>query len=217
MVAIRSGLVSKSTETGAPIVSVYAGAGIVPGSTVQGEWAETSYKLNVVSTLFPQSPITLLSSPNANVAWATAFIEELVRCGVRRFYVCPGSRSTPLVVALAKALRSHVGVVQAHSVHDERGAAFRAVGYGRACGKPAAVITSSGTATANMYPAIMEAGMDGIPVLVITADRPYENRDSGANQAVDQVKAYSSTYVRWFRDIPPPSDEVTSVSSVVRR
>lgn len=208
VVAIRSGLVSTSTETGAPIVSVYAGAGIVPGSTVQGEWAETSYKLNVVSTLFPQSPITLLSSPNANVAWATAFIEELIRCGVRRFYVCPGSRSTPLVVALAKALRSHVGVVQAHSVHDERGAAFRAVGYGRARGRPAAVITSSGTATANMYPAIMEAGMDGIPLLVVTADRPYENRHSGANQAVDQVKAYSSTYIRWFRDIPPPNDEI---------
>lgn len=208
VVAIRSGLLSRDIDTGAPIVSVFAGAGIVPGSTVQGEWAETSYKLNVVSTLFPPSPITLLSSPTPNVAWASAFIEELIRSGVRQFYVCPGSRSTPLVAALAKALRSNFGVVQAHSVHDERGAAFRALGYGRGRGSPAAVITSSGTATANLYPAIMEAGMDGIPILFLTADRPYENRETGANQAVDQVKAYSSTYVRWFRDIPPPSDDV---------
>ena len=208
VVAIRSGLLTKTKENGAPIVSVYAGAGIVPGSTVQGEWAETSYKLNVVSTIFPQSPITLMSAATPNVAWATAFIEELIRCGIRQFYVCPGSRSTPLVAALAKALRSNVGVVQAQSVHDERGAAFRAIGYGRGTGRPAAVITSSGTATANLYPAIMEAGMDGIPMLLVTADRPYESRDSGANQAVDQVKTFSSTYVRWFRDIPPPSDEV---------
>ena len=208
VVAIRSGLLSRNSETGAPIVSVFAGAGIVPGSTVQGEWAETSYKLNVVSTLFPPSPITLLSSPTPNVAWASAFIEELIRSGIRQFYVCPGSRSTPLVAALAKALRSNVGVVQAHSVHDERGAAFRALGYGRGRGRPAAVITSSGTAVANLYPAIMEAGMDGIPMVLLTADRPYENRETGANQAVDQVKAFSSTYVRWFRDIPPPNDDV---------
>ena len=127
VVAIRSGLLSRNKGTNAPIVSVFAGAGIVPGSTVQGEWAETSYKLNVVSTLFPPSPITLLSSPTPNVAWASAFIEELIRSGIRQFYVCPGSRSTPLVAAIAKALRSNVGVVQAHSVHDERGAAFRAV------------------------------------------------------------------------------------------
>lgn len=207
VVAIRSGLLTSSKKKG-PRLSVYAGAGIVPGSTVQGEWAETSYKLNVVSSLFPQSPITLLSAATPNVAWATAFLEELIRCGVVQFYVCPGSRSTPLVSALAKATRQHVGIISATSVHDERGAAFRAIGHARATGRPAAVITSSGTATANLYPAIMEAGMDGVPLLLLTADRPYESRDTGANQAVDQVKTYSSTYVRWFRDIPPPNDDV---------
>jgi isochorismate synthase/2-succinyl-5-enolpyruvyl-6-hydroxy-3-cyclohexene-1-carboxylate synthase/2-succinyl-6-hydroxy-2,4-cyclohexadiene-1-carboxylate synthase/O-succinylbenzoate synthase len=205
-VAIRSGLVCRSTERSK--VLVYAGAGIVPGSTVQGEWAETSYKLAVVSSIFPQSPITLQSAPTPNAAWATAFIEELVRNGVTQFYICPGSRSTPLVAAIAKSVRSNVGTVHALSVHDERGAGFRALGWGRGKGHPAAVITSSGTAIANLYPAIIEAGIDGVPLIIVTADRPYESRDSGANQAIDQVKAFSSSYIRWFRDILPPSDEV---------
>jgi 2-succinyl-5-enolpyruvyl-6-hydroxy-3-cyclohexene-1-carboxylate synthase len=184
------------------------GAGIVPGSTVQGEWTETSYKIGVISSIFPSSPLTLQSLPSPNIAWANAFVEELIRCGVTQFYVCPGSRSTPLVAALAKTLRANVGIIQAQSIHDERSAGFRALGYARGSGRPAAVITSSGTAVANLYPSIMEAGMDGVPMLLLTADRPYESRATGANQAVDQVKAFSSTYVRWFRDIPPPSDDV---------
>jgi 2-succinyl-5-enolpyruvyl-6-hydroxy-3-cyclohexene-1-carboxylate synthase/o-succinylbenzoate synthase len=223
VVAIRSGLLSQDVNskpvaglssnapvdgTKRPRVSVYAGAGLVPGSTVQGEWAETSYKLAVVSSIFPQSPITLQSAQTPNSAWATAFIEELIRNGVTQFYICPGSRSTPLVAAVAKAVRSNVGIVHAMSVHDERGAAFRALGYGRGKGKPAAVITSSGTAIANLYPAIVEAGMDAVPLILLTADRPYESRDTGANQAIDQVKAFSQTYVRWFRDILPPHDDV---------
>lgn len=206
VVAIRSGLVSQADERSK--VSVFAGAGIVPGSTVQGEWAETAYKLAVVSSIFPQSPMTLQGAPNPNVAWATAFVEELVRNGVSQFYICPGSRSTPLVSAIAKAVRANVGSVHALSVHDERGAGFRAIGYGRGSGQPAAVVTSSGTAIANLYPSIIEAGMDGVPLILVTADRPYENRDTGANQAIDQVKAFSSSYIRWFRDILPPNDDV---------
>ena len=81
-------------------VSVFAGAGIVDGSTVQGEWTETSHKLGVMSSLFPPSPITLQSFSMPNVAWSTAFIEELVRCGVTQFYICPGSRNTPLTAAI---------------------------------------------------------------------------------------------------------------------
>ena len=208
VVAIRSGLATRKSRFEKPKISVFAGAGIVPGSTVQGEWAETSYKLAVISSIFPQSPITLQSAPTPNVAWATAFIEELIRNGVRQFYICPGSRSTPLVAAIAKAVRSNVGTVHAMSIHDERGAGFRAVGYARGSGHPAAVVTSSGTAVSNLYPAIVEASMDGIPLLVLTADRPYESRDTGANQAIDQVKAFSSSYIRWFRDFLPPSDDV---------
>ena len=206
VVGIRSGLVTRHEQKSK--VSVYAGAGIVPLSSVQAEFVETSYKLAVVSSVFPQSPITLQSAQNSNAAWATAFIEELIRNGVTQFYICPGSRSTPLVAAIAKAVRSNVGVVHAMSIHDERGAGFRALGYGRGRGRPAAVVTSSGTATSNLYPSVVEAGMDGVPLLVLTADRPYESRDTGANQAIDQVKLFSSTYIRWFRDVLPPNDNV---------
>jgi 2-succinyl-5-enolpyruvyl-6-hydroxy-3-cyclohexene-1-carboxylate synthase/o-succinylbenzoate synthase len=208
LVAIRSGLATQAKESPGTNISVYAGAGLVPGSTLQGEWAETNLKLAVIASIFPQSPITLQGAPTPNVAWATAFVEELIRNGVRRFYICPGSRSTPLVAAIAKAVRSNVGVVKAVSVHDERAAGFRALGYARGANRPAVVITSSGTAVANLYPAVVEAGMDGVPMLILTADRPYESRDSGANQAIDQVKIFSSSYVRWFRDILPPGDDI---------
>jgi 2-succinyl-5-enolpyruvyl-6-hydroxy-3-cyclohexene-1-carboxylate synthase len=119
---------------------------------------------------------------------------------VTQWYICPGSRSTPLTAAVAKALRIHVGIIQAISVHDERAAAFRALGYGRATNRPAVVITSSGTAVANLYPAIMEAGIDGIPLLILTADRPYENRDNGSNQSVDQVKVRISYFIVVMND-----------------
>jgi isochorismate synthase/2-succinyl-5-enolpyruvyl-6-hydroxy-3-cyclohexene-1-carboxylate synthase/2-succinyl-6-hydroxy-2,4-cyclohexadiene-1-carboxylate synthase/O-succinylbenzoate synthase len=89
----------------------------------------------------------------------------------------------------------NVGVAQGMSVHDERGAGFRALGYGRGSNRPAAIITSSGTAVANLYPSIVEAGMDGVPLLLLTADRPYENRDTGANQAIDQVKVSHNFYI----------------------
>ena len=196
IVAIRSALLTKNVGYGdggmnnvpPSNLSIYAGAGIVPGSTVQGEWSETGYKLGVLSSVFAQSPLTLKSFQTPNEAWANAFVEELIRSGVTQFYVCPGSRSTPMTAALARAMRSHVGIIDCISTHDERGAAFRALGYARATKRAAAVITSSGTAVANLYPAVMEAGMDGIPMLLLTADRPYEDRDTGANQAVDQIK-----------------------------
>lgn len=189
MVAIRSGLLSKSTDGSMTSkLSIYAGAGVVSGSTVQGEWSETGYKLGVLSSVFAQSPLTLKSFPTPNEAWATSFIEELIRSGVTQYYICPGSRSTPLTAALARAMRAHIGVIECISVHDERAAAFRALGYGRATSRTAAVITSSGTAVANLYPAVIESSMDGIPMLLLTADRPYENRDIGANQAIDQIK-----------------------------
>lgn len=198
IVGIRSALLTKDFKSEGmnnvppSTLSVYAGAGIVPGSTVRGEWSEIGYKLGVLSSTFTQSPLTLKNLQTPNEAWAIAFIEELIRSGVTQFYVCPGSRSTPLTAALARAMRSHVGIIDCISTHDERGAAFRALGYARATRRAAAVVTSSGTAVANLYPAVMEASMDGVPLLLLTADRPYENRDTGANQAVDQVKVRST-------------------------
>jgi 2-succinyl-5-enolpyruvyl-6-hydroxy-3-cyclohexene-1-carboxylate synthase len=197
-------------ENGSPVskVSIFGGAGIVEGSNVQGEWTEISHKIDVIASLFPSSPVTLQSLSSPNVAWSTAFIEELVRCGITQFYICPGSRNTPLTSAIFKSMRSNAGVVRAISVHDERGAGFRAVGFARQSHRPAVVVTSSGTAVANLYPSVVEASSDGVPLLILTADRPYENRDTGCNQSIDQVKIFSPTYVRWFRDILPPSDDV---------
>jgi 2-succinyl-5-enolpyruvyl-6-hydroxy-3-cyclohexene-1-carboxylate synthase len=209
VVAIRSGLAIMNQTDGRSTVKTYAGSGLVRGSTLSAEWAETNYKFAAVGNLFPQSPMTLRGAISPNVAFATAFVEELIRNGITKFYVCPGSRSTPLVAALARAVRANVGVIHADSVHDERAAGFRALGYARgSSGRPAVVITSSGTAVANLYPAVVEAGMDGVPMVLVTADRPYENRGTGANQAIDQVKLFSDTYVRWFRDILPPSDDM---------
>jgi isochorismate synthase/2-succinyl-5-enolpyruvyl-6-hydroxy-3-cyclohexene-1-carboxylate synthase/2-succinyl-6-hydroxy-2,4-cyclohexadiene-1-carboxylate synthase/O-succinylbenzoate synthase len=215
VVAIRSGLLSQNrNERERSTLSIYAGAGVVQGSTAQGEWSETSYKLGVLSSFFAQSPLSFNSFPTANEAWAAAFIEELIRSGVTQFYICPGSRSTPLTAALSRAMRIHVGVVECTSVHgkcicqlyiilvgliakptfcftfkqDERAAAFRALGFARSTGQIAAVVTSSGTAVANLYPAVVESSMDGIPMILLTADRPYESRDIGANQAIDQLK-----------------------------
>lgn len=175
-------------------MSVYAGAGIVEGSTSQGEWTETSHKHGVITSLFSSAPLTINQAPTANAAFSTVFVEELIRSGITMFYVCPGSRSTPLTAAVAKAVKyaKNVGIVRAVSVHDERGAAYRAIGFARRTGRPAAVITSSGTAVGNLFPAVMEADEDGVPILLLTADRPYEARGMGANQAVDQVK------VRYF-------------------
>lgn len=139
---------------------------------------------------------------NINAIWADLLIEQLVRCGVRCFSLAPGSRSTPLVAAIAR--RKDVDV----SMHvDERGAAFWALGYGRATGQPAAFITTSGTAGANGYPAIIEAAQSRVPMLVITADRPAELRDTGANQTIDQVKLFGD-YVRWFFDMPAPDTAI---------
>lgn len=92
-----------------------------------------------------------------------------------------------------------------HSPADERSLGFWALGHGRATGRPAAVITSSGTAVANLLPAAVEASQSGVPLLLLTGDRPAELRDTGANQTVDQVKLFGG-YARWHADLPAPHD-----------
>ena len=171
-------------------LSVFAGAGIVEGSIPQGEWTETSHKQAVISSIFSSAPISVNQAPTANAAFSMVFVEELIRCGITMFYICPGSRSTPLTAAIAKQVKitRNSGIIRAISVHDERGAAFRAIGFARRTGRPAVVVTSSGTAVGNLYPAVMEAYNDGVPLILLTADRPYEARNTGANQAIDQVK-----------------------------
>jgi len=147
-----------------------------------------------------------LDAPNLNRLWADVLVEELVRCGVTQFFLAPGSRSTPLTTAVA----AHP-TAQATMHYDERGTAFAALGYGRATGRPAGWITTSGTALANGFPAIVEAGTDSVPMVLLTADRPPELRDTAANQTIHQPGLYGR-YVRWTMDVPTPSTDVPLAS-----
>ncbi len=140
----------------------------------------------------------MINTANRNLLWASILADELVRCGVRHVVVSPGSRSTPLAVAFSEQPE-----IKVHSVLDERAAAFFALGIGKASGMPAVAVCTSGTAAANYFPAIIEASESHVPLIVMTADRPHELRDSGANQTIDQVKLYGN-YVRWFVDVAPP-------------
>lgn len=147
-------------------------------------------------------PPHLASAPNINHLWAALLVEELVRQGTTFFVVCPGSRSTPLAVAVAQNPRAEA------LVHwDERAAAFVALGWGRATGRPAAVVTTSGTAVANLLPAAVEADADGVPMLLLTADRPPELRETGANQTVRQPPVFQDV-ARWALDWPVPTASV---------
>ncbi len=137
-----------------------------------------------------------------NALWASLTVEELVRSEADHFFFSPGSRSSPLVVAIARNKKAH-GVVH----YDERGTAFHALGWARATRRPAVLVCTSGTAAADFMPAVIEASMDMVPLIVLTADRPPELRNTGANQTIDQVKLYGS-YVRWFYDLPCPDANI---------
>jgi 2-succinyl-5-enolpyruvyl-6-hydroxy-3-cyclohexene-1-carboxylate synthase len=132
---------------------------------------------------------------NANTALASAFVEELARCGLRHAVLSPGSRSTPLALALWRKPEIEVSVIV-----DERSAAFFALGAAQASGAPVAMLCTSGTAAANFHPAICEADHSAIPLIALTADRPPELRGIGAGQAIDQLKLYGES-VRWFCEV----------------
>lgn len=142
---------------------------------------------------------------NKNMLWTSVVVDEFARAGVKYAVIAPGSRSTPLVMAIAEDTR-----IRTFSIIDERSAAFVALGLALETGIPALLVCSSGTATANFYPAIIEAHYSNVPILVLTADRPHELRDSGANQTVDQVRMYGS-HVLWSVDVVPPESNPTEV------
>src|SRR5918994_3788238 len=116
-----------------------------------------------------------------------AFVDELARCGLREACTSPGSRSTPLVLSLARERR-----IRTTSHLDERSGGFFALGIAKATGVPAALACTSGTAAANYVPAVIQAHEARAPLIVLTADRPPELRDLGAGQTIDQVKLYGS-------------------------
>ncbi len=140
----------------------------------------------------------VISAPNRNLLWARVFVDELVRGGLRDVVIAPGSRSTPLVFAFAE--RSEMRV---YSLLDERGAAFFALGLAQAADRPVAILCTSGTAAANFFPAVVEAHYGRIPLLVLTADRSHELRESGANQTVDQVRLFGG-HALWSVDVALP-------------
>ena len=132
---------------------------------------------------------------NRNTALASAMVEELARCGVRHAAIAPGSRSSPLALALLRA-----PAIETTTVVDERSAGFFALGAALATGMPSVVACTSGTAAANLHPAVCEADQAGVPMLVCTSDRPPELRDVGAGQTIDQLKLYGEA-VRWFCEV----------------
>ena len=143
-------------------------------------------------------------SPQHDTAAATAtfcatLVDEWLRCGIRTAMVAPGSRSTPLALALAARNEMRVEMF-----HDERSAAFAALGSALATGMPAVVLCTSGTAAAHFHAAVVEAHLSDVPMIVCTADRPPELRDVGAPQTIDQTKIYGDA-VRWFHDPGVPS------------
>jgi 2-succinyl-5-enolpyruvyl-6-hydroxy-3-cyclohexene-1-carboxylate synthase len=132
---------------------------------------------------------------NSTYAPLQALVDELALCGMTHAVTSPGSRNAPLVLALAGDPR-----VQAVSVIDERSAGFVALGIAKASGRPVAVTCTSGSAAANLMPAVVEAHEARVPLIVLTADRPPELRDTGAGQAIDQIKLYGS-FAKWFVEV----------------
>jgi len=159
----------------------------------------------------------MIQTDNINLIWASLMVEECIRKGADTFFLAPGSRCTPLTLAVAR--HPDARVVQ-HV--DERALGFAALGFARATGRPGIVICTSGTAVSNLTPSVVEASMDSQPLLLLTADRPFELRECGANQSIPQVNAFSS-YVRWEMDLPapevsvPPQVVLTTVDEALSR
>ena len=139
-----------------------------------------------------------------SLTWTTILLSELSARGLKHVFIAPGSRSTPLVLAAANdpKIKTIVHI-------DERGAAFAALGVGKITGVPAGVITTSGTAVANCFPAVIEAAQSGTPLIVLSADRPAELRGTGSNQTINQVEIFGR-YPTYFADLPCPGRNLSA-------
>ncbi|MFB6110869.1 MAG: 2-succinyl-5-enolpyruvyl-6-hydroxy-3-cyclohexene-1-carboxylic-acid synthase [Halodesulfurarchaeum sp.] len=149
-----------------------------------------------------------MTAPNVSTLWAEVIIEELQAAGLDRVVIAPGSRSTPLTVAADR----HADLTTDTHL-DERSAGFYALGYGKRRGEPAALISTSGTAAVNFHPAVVEAHQSRTPLVVLTADRPPELQDSGANQTIDQTDLYG-TATRFDRTLPTPDAQDRTLRSL---
>ena len=154
--------------------------------------------VSTITTVGPYRHVTMVGDmsflpQDVQATFCATLVDEWIRLGTVHAVIAPGSRSTPLALAITDRaeLRTHV-------VHDERVAGFVALGLGIG-GVPALLLCTSGTAAANFFPAVVEAGLSEIPMLVVTADRPEELRGVGAPQTIDQLDLYGR-HVRWSRD-----------------
>ncbi|MBE9067867.1 2-succinyl-5-enolpyruvyl-6-hydroxy-3-cyclohexene-1-carboxylic-acid synthase [Leptolyngbya cf. ectocarpi LEGE 11479] len=147
---------------------------------------------------------TLLDYRNTNTLWASVIAETLHRLGLSTAVICPGSRSTPLTVALVR--HPHIKTIP---ILDERSAAFFALGCAKRLHEPVAIVCTSGTAGANFYPAVIEAQESHVPLLIFTADRPPELRACASGQTIDQQKLFSG-FVNWYTEMAvPTADQLT--------
>ncbi len=153
-------------------------------------------------------PDQLAVATNPTYVYIHAFVDELQRAHVDNVVICPGSRSTPLALVLAEHPDIHVWM---HL--DERSAAFFALGMAKHLQQTVALLCTSGTAAANFLPAVAEAKLTHVPLLVLTADRPHELRDCGAPQAIDQNRLYG-THVKWFVDVALPEASNRALRSI---
>ena len=151
-----------------------------------------------------------MSASNLAYAWAALLLRSLARAGVHDVVVSPGSRSTPLALAAHDA-----GDLTSHFILDERAAAFFALGQARVTGRPTALVCTSGTAPAHYYPAVIEASMSGVPLIAITADRPWELQQSGASQTIDQTRLFGD-FARGFFALGAPEPSEGALRSVAR-
>lgn len=145
----------------------------------------------------------MLDLRNLNTIWSTLIATTLVKLGVKTVIISPGSRSTPLTLAFAQNTQ-----VESIPILDERSAAFFALGRAKAENIPVVLICTSGTAAANFYPAIIEAKYSGVPLIVLTADRPPELRHCQAGQTIDQVKLYGN-YPKWQVELALPGSDLS--------
>ncbi len=141
-----------------------------------------------------------MTPADAQVTFCATLVDQWVRMGMRHAVVAPGSRSTPMALALAARTD-----LQLHVVHDERSAAFIALGIGLSTGVPAALLCTSGTAATHFHAAVVEADLSGVPMVVLTADRPAELKGVGAPQTIDQTELYGDV-VRFYADPGVPDE-----------
>lgn len=129
-------------------------------------------------------------------------ITSLLNLGLNHYFIAPGSRSSPIVSAIVHHPQSHkyIGI-------DERSLAFMALGYAKSSGLAGAVVVTSGTAVANLMPAVVEAYLSRVPLILLTADRPFELRDSGANQTINQAHIFAN-HICYSVDVAPPSPDL---------